>query len=111
MICRKSEKSSSLYANNSVIEGTQKSEKNMDSLYLSLTCDVKVKDFPQFFTAIDRIPAMGFTKSTEVFFTHENKYPKSSTCGLTLTLPYNVTADMLIYSVKNGGTFGDHYFL
>ena len=59
---------------------------------------------------MDRIPVMGFTKPIEVFFTHENKYPKASTCGLTLTLPYNVSTDMLIYSVKNGGTFGDHWF-
>ena len=47
---------------------------------------VKVKDFLQFCTAMDRIPVMGFTKSIEVFFTHDNKYPKASTCGLTLTL-------------------------
>ena len=64
--------------------------------------------FLQFCTPMDRIPVMGFTKPIEVFFTHENKYPKASTCGLTLTLPYNVSTDMLIYSVKNGGTFGDH---
>ena len=98
-------------------EGTNAYEKEEDALIefelflLSMespNSDVTVKDFLQFCTAMDRIPVMGFTKPIEVFFTHENKYPKASTCGLTLTLPYNVSTDMLIYSVKNGGTFGDH---
>ena len=98
-------------------EGTNAYEKEEDALIefelflLSMespNSDVTVKDFLQFCTAMDRIPVMGFTKPIEVFFTHENKYPKVSTCGLTLTLRYNVSTDMLIYSVKNGGTFGDH---
>ena len=98
-------------------EGANTYEKEEDALIefelflLSMespNSDVKVKGFLQFCTAIDRIPVMGFTKPIEFVFTHENKYPKVSTCGLTLTLQYNVTTDRLIYSVKNGGIFGDH---
>ena len=98
-------------------EGANTYEKEEDALIefelflLSMespNSDVKVKGFLQFCTAIDRIPVMGFTKPIEFVFTHENKYPKVSTCGLTLTLQYNVTTDRLIYSVKNRGIFGDH---
>ena len=89
-------------------QGTNAYEKEEDTLievdlFLlsmeSLNNDVKVKDFLQFFNFFfkrfssrdwNRIPVMGLTKPIEVFFTHENRYPKASTCGLTLTLSYNV---------------------
>ena len=69
---------------------------------------IKVSDFFQFCAMVDRIPILGFTKPIEVFFTDRKMYPKSSTCGLTLTLQCNVTQEMLQTAIKDGGTFGDN---
>ena len=68
--------------------------------------NLKVKDFLQFVAAVDRVPITGFTKPIEVYFVDEDIFPKVSTCGLTLTLPWNVTCDMLSFAVKDGRTFG-----
>ena len=56
---------------------------------------VFLKDFLRFVTATDRIPVLGFDKKIEVFLTDENLLPRSSTCGLILYLPQNVTKNML----------------
>ena len=69
---------------------------------------IKVRDYLQFCVALDRIPILGFTKPIEVFLTDRKMYPKSSPCGLTLTLPYNVTQKMLQTAIKDGDTFGDN---
>ena len=68
---------------------------------------IKVGDFLQFCAAVDRIPISEFIKPIEVFFTDKKMYPKSFTCGLMLTLPYNVIQEMLQTSIKDGRTFGD----
>ena len=67
--------------------------------------NLKVKDFLQFVAAVDRVPITGFTKPIEVYFVDEDIFPKVSTCGLTLTLPLNITCDMLSFAVKDGRTF------
>ena len=68
--------------------------------------NLKVKDFLQFFAAVGRVPVTGFTKPIEVYFADEHIFPEVSTCGLTLTLPLNITCDMLSLAVKDGGTSG-----
>ena len=45
--------------------------------------------------ATDRIPVLGFDKKIEVFLTDENLLPRSSTYGLILYLPQNVTKTAL----------------
>ena len=66
----------------------------------------EVKDFLQFVAAVNRVPVTGFTKPIEVYFIDEHIFPKVSTCGLTMTLPFNITCDMLSFAVKDGATFG-----
>ena len=67
---------------------------------------VFLKDFLRFVTATDRIPVLGFDKKIEVFLTDENLLPSSSTCGLILYLPQNVTKNMLETALKEGLSFG-----
>ena len=69
---------------------------------------IKVSGFFQFCAVVDHIPILGFTKPIEVFFTDRKMYPKSSTCGLMLTLQYNVTQEMLQTAIKDNGAFGDN---
>ena len=52
--------------------------------------DIKIKDFRQFVAAVDRIPITDFLKPIEIFFVDQTILPKTSTCGLTLTLPIHV---------------------
>ena len=68
--------------------------------------NLEVKDFLQFFAAVDRVPVTRYTKPIEVCFVDEYIFPKVSTCGVTMTLPSNITCDMFIFAVKDGGTFG-----
>ena len=67
---------------------------------------VFLKDFLRFVTATDQIPVLGFNKKIEVFLTDENLLPRSSTCGLILYLPQNVTKNMLERALKEGLSFG-----
>ena len=67
---------------------------------------VFLKDFLRFVTATDRIAVLGFDKKIEVFLTDENLLPRSSTCGLILYLPQNVTKYMLETALKEGLSFG-----
>ena len=60
----------------------------------------------RFVTATDRIPVLGFDKKIEVFLTDENLLPRSSTFGLILYLPQNVTKNMLETALKEGLSFG-----
>ena len=53
--------------------------------------DIKIKDFLQFVAAVGRILITGFSKPIEIFFVDEIIFPKTCTCGLTLTLPIHVT--------------------
>ena len=55
------------------------------------------------------LPVTGFTKPIEVYFIDEHIFPKVSTCGLTLTLPLNITCDILSFAVKDRGPFGVDY--
>ena len=66
------------------------------------TSALKVKDFLQFVAAIDQIPVSGFVKGIEVFFVNEKILPSASTCRLTLTLPIEVTQEMLEFAVRFG---------
>ena len=67
---------------------------------------VFLKDVLRFVTATDRIPVLGFDKKIEVFLTDENLLPRSSTFGLILYLPQNVTKNMLETALKEGLSFG-----
>ena len=67
---------------------------------------VLLKDFLRFVTGTDRIPALGFDKKIEVLLTDENLLPRSSTCGLILCLPQNVSKNMLETALKEGLSFG-----
>ena len=67
---------------------------------------VFLKYFLRFVTATDQIPVLGFNKKIEVFLTDENLLPRSSTCGLILYLPQNVTKNMLERALKEGLSFG-----
>ena len=67
---------------------------------------VFLKDFLRFVTATDQIPVLGFNKKIEVFLTDENLLPRSSTFGLILYLPQNVTKNMLETALKEGLSFG-----
>ena len=69
--------------------------------------DIKIKDFLQFVVAVDRIPISDFSKPIEIFFADQKIFPKTSTCGLTLTLPIHITQEMLNFAVRDGGTFGN----
>ena len=69
--------------------------------------DIKIKDFLQFVAAVDRIPITGFYKPIEIFFVDLTIFPKTSTCGLTLTVPIHVTQEMVNFAVSDGGTFGN----
>ena len=52
--------------------------------------DIKIKDFRQFVAAVDRNPITDFLKPIEIFFVDQTILPKTSICGLTLTLPIHV---------------------
>ena len=67
---------------------------------------VLLKDFLRFVTATDRIPLLGFDKKIKVFLNDENLLPRSSTCGLMLYLPQNVTKNMFETALKEGLSFG-----
>ena len=71
--------------------------------------DIKIKDFLQFVAAVGRILITGFSKPIETFFVDEIIFPKTCTCGLTLTLPIHVTQEMLNFAVRDGGTFGNSW--
>ena len=63
--------------------------------------DIKIEDFLQFVAAVDRVPITGFSKPIEIFFVDQTIFPKTSTCGLALTLPIHVTQEMLNFAVKH----------
>ena len=76
-------------------------------VFLDQGNDIKIKDFLQFVVAVDRIPISDFSKPIEIFFADQKIFPKTSTCGLTLTLPIHITQEMLNFAVRDGGTFGN----
>jgi len=67
--------------------------------------DIDLSHFLRFVAAVDRIPFQGFSKPIEVYFTNERRYPTASTCGLYITIPVNVTIEMLITAMSEGITF------
>ena len=69
--------------------------------------DIKIKDFLQFPAAVDRIPITSLSKPIEIFFVDQTIFPQTSTSGLTLMLPIHVTQEILNFSVRDGGTFGN----
>ena len=69
--------------------------------------DLNLGHFLRFVTETDRIPLLGFKKNIEVLIVEDNKFPRAATCGLLLRIPKNVTRKMLIFTLKEGMTFGD----
>ena len=65
-------------------------------------------DFLKFVAATDRIPMQGFGKQIKTFFIDTDRYPTSSTCGLYVTVPLQVSVEKLFRSLKDGGTFGNN---
>ena len=66
-------------------------------------------DFLRFVAGVDRVPLQGFGKNIDIYFEDNDKLPAastSSTCGLFMTVPYNITVEKLNFCVLNGGTFG-----
>ena len=65
-----------------------------------------LSDFLRFVAGVDRVPLQGFGKNIDIYFEDSGKLPTASTCGLFMTVPYNITVEKLNFCVLNGGTFG-----
>ena len=63
-------------------------------------------DFLRFVAGVDRVPLQDFRKNIDIYFEDSAKLPTASTCGLFMTVPYNITVEKLNFCVLNGGTFG-----
>ena len=65
-----------------------------------------LSDFLRFVVGVDRIPLQGFGKNVAVYFEDSDKLPTASTCGLFMTIPYNISVEKLNFCVLNSGRFG-----
>ena len=65
-----------------------------------------LSDFLGFVADVDRVPLQGFGKNIDIYFEDSDNLPTASTCGLFMTVPYNITVEKLNFCVLNGGTFG-----
>ena len=65
-----------------------------------------LSDFLGFVVGVDRVPLQGFGKNIDIYFEDSDNLRTASTCGLFMTVPYNITAEKLNFCVLNGGTFG-----
>ena len=56
-------------------------------------------DFLCFVAGVDRVPLQGLWKNIDIYFEDSDKLPTASTCGLFMTVPYNITVEKLNFCV------------
>ena len=56
-------------------------------------------DFLRFVAGVDRVPLQGLWKNIDIYFEDSDKLPTASTCGLFMTVPYNITVEKLNFCI------------
>ena len=58
-----------------------------------------LSDFLRFVAGVDRVPLHSFWKNIDIYFEDSGKLPTASTCGLFMTVPYNINVEKLNFCV------------